>query len=367
MTEIAAMMTSNRTGSVVIPAYNEAAGVGQSMLWIAAVLRDSLSDRDWEIVIVDDGSVDGTAERAASVADAVEALGVSVRILQHAANRGLGAALQTAIAATRGDVVVVMDCDLSYHPRHIVAMVRALEEQHAQVVVASPYMAGGSTVNVPRHIERRSRLANAFLATISGSAVKTLTGMVRAYEGPFVRALVLKSVNDVINVEALYKVGVLRGRIVEVPATLDWSGLASRAVRSDIRSRRTRAKTYQTVVSGVLFRPYLVFAAGGALLFGLGVLFGLAAFLLPGDRIGLTVLGMTSMVTGVLCGLVSILSVQVKRCFEELYYLHSGARHHVTDTSVYRSPALLAVPLADVVLPVVPVVTAVDVELAGNL
>jgi len=337
-TEMAAM--TRPTGSVVMPAYNESASIASTLHRVAATLVADLPDRDWEIVVVDDGSVDSTAMVADAVAADVEARGVSVRILQHAVNRGLGAALQTAIAATRGDVVVVVDCDLSYDPGHVTSLVRALEARHAQVAVASPYMEGGRTISVPRHIERRSRMANAFLARISGSSVSTLTGMVRAYNGPFVRALALKSVDDVINVEALYKTGVLRGRIVEVPATLDWSGLEQRAGRTSIRSRRTRSKTYQTVISGVLFRPYLMFAAGGMALFLLGAFFGLGAILLPSDRVALTVFGATLMVTGVLCGLVSVLSIQVKRCFEELYFLHSGARLHVSDTIVYRAPSV---------------------------
>ena len=320
--EIGNMAATRPTGSVVIPAYNEAANIGRSLRWVADELSRSLPERDWEIVIVDDGSVDDTAANAALAAPDAEVLGVSVRILQHAFNRGLGAALQTAIAATRGDVVAIIDCDLSYHPRHITAMVRALEDKRAQVAVASPYMPGGETVNVPRHLERRSRIANAFLARASKSPLRTLTGMVRAYDGPFIRAMALKSVDDVINIEALYKVGLLRGRVVEVPATLDWSGLAARAGRTGLRSPRTRQDVSDRAERGAL--PAVPRLRGGRhAAVRARAPFGLGAVLLPDDRIALTVFGATLMVTGVLCGLVSILSIQVKRCFEELYYLHS--------------------------------------------
>ncbi len=314
------------TGTVVVPAYNEGEIVAMTLPRIAEVLRTALPGRRWEIVVVDDGSADDTAVNAAAAATEIGQTGIAVRVLRHSGNRGLGGALQTGITASTGDVVVVMDCDLSYHPNHIVTLVQALEDNTAQVAVASPYMPGGRTVGVPPHLERRSRVANGFLARASTTGLHTLTGMVRAYDGPFVRELALKATDDVINVEALYKTQVLCGRVVEVPATLDWRGLKTRVGRSRMGSRRTRAKIYQTLVSGLLFRPYLVFMAGGLALIALGALLGLTAMILPYSQFGLTVLGVSLMGTGLLVGFTSLLSVQVKRCFEELYYLQSHAR-----------------------------------------
>jgi glycosyltransferase involved in cell wall biosynthesis len=330
------------TGSVVIPAYNEAANIANSLRLIARVLVEDVADRDWEVIVLDDGSVDDTAVLAAKAVSALDLGGISVKVFQHAVNRGLGAALQSAIAASTGDVVVIVDCDLSYSPEHIPKLVRALETERAQVALASPYMNGGSTLGVPRAIERRSRLANAFLARVSNSPLHTLTGMVRAYDGAFVRSLALRSSDDVINIEALYKAGVLRARVVEVPAVLDWREITERASRTRLRNKRTRTKTYHTVVSGLLFRPYMVFAGGGFVLFCLGAMLGLTAMLLPGMQLGLTVLGVCMLVTGISCGLLSLLSVQVKRCFEELYFLQSKARNHLVRATEYR----LAVPFA---------------------
>jgi hypothetical protein len=322
------------TGSLVIPAYDEAATISTSMQRAAEVLTTALADRGWEIVVVDDGSRDETFARATSAVAEVESFGVDVRILRHPVNRGLGAALGTGIAATRGDVVVIIDCDLSYHPGHIPQLVRALELNHAQLAVASPYMAGGHAVGVPPHIERRSRMANRFLAWTSNSRLKTLTGMVRAYDGPFVRSLALRSTDEVINIEAIYKTEILHGRVVEVPATLDWTGLARRADRTGMRTKRMRARTYETMLSGLLFRPYLVFAVGGLSLVAVGVLLALATLLAPGSQFGWTFLGVSLIGTGMSSCLVSILSVQVKRSFEELYYLHSTAQYHMTDAAV---------------------------------
>jgi|GEM_PF-556398 len=321
-----------RTGTVVLPAYNESAMVAESLGRIAAVLGTALDDRRWEILVIDDGSVDDTAAIAVAAATTISTPAVAVRVLRHITNRGLGGALQTGFTASTGDVVVVVDCDLSYHPDHIPPLVRAVEDGRAQVAVASPYMPGGRTIGVPPALERRSRLANRFLALLSRSELHTFTGMVRAYDGPFIRELALKAVDDVINVEALYKTGLLHGRVVEVPATLDWRGLGARAGRSRMRDRRTRAKTYEMIVRGVMYRPYLVFATGGVLLAFAGGMIGLMAMLLPGSQVGLTVLGVSMMIAGFSAGLVSVLSMQVKRGFEELFYQQSTARHLVRTT-----------------------------------
>lgn len=328
-----------RTGTVVVPAYNESAAVSDSLGRIVEVLRSSCADRHWEVLVIDDGSADNTAAIAVAAATELSTPEITVRVLRHIVNRGLGGALQSGFTASTGDVVVVLDCDLSYHPDHIVPLVAAMENGEAQIAVASPYMPGGHTIGVPAALERRSRMANRFLATLSGSDLHTYTGMVRAYDGPYVRELALKAVDDVINVEALYKTGLLHGRVVEVPATLDWRGLDTRAGRTRMRHRRTRAKIYELVARGIMYRPYLVFATAAILLTLLGGMIGLTALLLPDTQVGLTVLGVSMMVAGFSAGLVSVVSMQVKRGFEELFYQHSPARRMIRTVAAEPLPA----------------------------
>ena len=118
--------------SAVIPVYNEASCLPHAFEAMSAVLADVAGD-DWEIVLVDDGSTDGTA-------NAIEALcrqhPKRVRSASHAENRGKGAAVRTGVLASRGDLVLFCDADMSTPPETLASFVQATE-QGADVVVGN--------------------------------------------------------------------------------------------------------------------------------------------------------------------------------------------------------------------------------------
>ena len=117
----------------------------------------------------------------------------------------------------------MFDSDLSYSVDHIGRMLEAIEREHARIVVASPYMKGGRTSAIPWRREVMSKGVNRLLAATSHGDIHTVTGMVRCYDGPFIRSLDLKSMGPEINTEILYKAEIMRARIVEIPAHLDWT------------------------------------------------------------------------------------------------------------------------------------------------
>jgi glycosyltransferase involved in cell wall biosynthesis len=305
-------LTQRPLVSVLVPAYNEDQVLGES-LGIVHTYCQMLDAFRFEIVVIDDGSIDDTLEIAEAFA--TQHAG-EVTVVHHPTNRHLGGALRSGIATSKGDYIVVLDADLSYAVEHIERLLAALITTKSAVAIASPYMEGGKTVAVPRKLEVRSRAANRWLRLTAQEDVATLTGMVRAYEGPWARALPIKAEDVDVNVEILYKAMLLRAPIVEVPATLDWSRLAHRSSRSTIvASERDRWNIYKSLVAGFIFRPFLFPAITGLVTAGLG----LVLFIVCSTGSKLDLLGLVGIVVGSMLVWQSLSLLQAKRYFEEQF------------------------------------------------
>lgn len=121
------------TVSVVIPIYNEARTLSEL---VDAVKKVPLRK---QVVLVDDGSTDGTWEVVEALAEETDC---SLVRLRHPANRGKGAALRTGFAAATGDVVIVQDADLEYDPQEIPKVIAPILDGRADVVFGSRFMGG---------------------------------------------------------------------------------------------------------------------------------------------------------------------------------------------------------------------------------
>lgn len=245
--------------SVVVPAYNEGAILKESLERLHRYL-DSISDRcRWELVVVNDGSTDDTG----AIAETVATVDPRIHVLHHRHNFNLGQALRYAFNRCDGDYVVTLDSDLSYDPSHIGRLLDAIRSTGAKIVIASPYAPGGRTTGVPFFRRLLSRSANRFLSLMAGRRLATLTGMARIYDRPFLSVLDLCSTDVGINTEIIYKAQVLRARVLEIPAHLDWTSQVDSGRRSSLRITRS-VMTY--VSSGFLFRPFVAFLLPGLVL-----------------------------------------------------------------------------------------------------
>jgi glycosyltransferase involved in cell wall biosynthesis len=115
-----------------MPVYNERSTLEQSVLAVLAV-----EEAD-EIIIVDDGSTDGTRDLYPTIA----ALDECIHIFQHDQNSGKGAAVRTGFAKATGDIFLIQDADLEYDPRDYPALLRPIKEGRAAVVYGSRFRGG---------------------------------------------------------------------------------------------------------------------------------------------------------------------------------------------------------------------------------
>ncbi len=303
-------------GSVVIPAFNEAHGVSEALVAIDEVLT-KCPELEWELVVVDDGSTDHTSEQVKTV---TPGLNHPLLLHKHPTNRGLGAALRTGFTATTGDVVIVMDSDLTYPAEAtITALLSQWLQKRSHVVIASPWARDGRVVGVPKMLAFRSRAANKILSMASQHDLHTVTGMVRAYDGDFIRQLPIKATGPDVNAEIIFKAEGLRAAITEVPAVLDWTGREERYTPSKLVNSNARWTTLKSLALAHLFRPYaLPLMASGLSI--MAMLFMLIA--------GKDTLATTALAAGVVAALLAVLMFQSKRQFEELMFSQHAASTH---------------------------------------
>lgn len=338
--------------SLLIPAFNEAAIIESNLMVLVQYMTDVYGNHPWEIVVVNDGSLDNTAELAEAIAARVP----NIRIVHHSVNQGLGGALRTGSQECRGKYIVTLDLDLSYSPDHIERLLDRIQETHAKIVVASPYMRGGRVSNVPFLRRELSVWANRFLSLASKNSVTTLTGLVRAYDADFLKSLALKSPGMEINPEILHKAALLHEPVDEIPAHLCWSTQRATSAKTQA-SRKSSMKivrhTWSIAFFGFLFRPVMFFIIP-SMVFFLLAFYSLTWFLIhiwtqyqllaqtvsfpnPTEAVATAfqqsphtfVMGGMFLMMAIQLFSLGILSMQNKRYFEEIFYLGSSVSRSV--------------------------------------
>jgi glycosyltransferase involved in cell wall biosynthesis len=196
---------------VVVPTYNEAESV------IGVVERVLEADPRVDVLVVDDGSPDGTAELVAARAAGEPRL----HLLQRDAKQGLGAAYRAGFAwgLERGyDALVEMDADLSHPPERLPALLDELAD--ADLVIGSRYVPGGRTVNWSPLRKAISRGGNAYVRLALGLPVHDSTAGYRAYRRQVLEALPVSAVQSngyCFQVEMAHRTWQEGFRVVEVP------------------------------------------------------------------------------------------------------------------------------------------------------
>ena len=210
----------------VIPAYNEAENIPRLLADLAPRAR-ALGAR---VIVVDDGSTDGTADAVRA-----HAQDMHLAIVRHPVNSGLGAAINSGIRAALGeasddDAIVTLEADTTSNLDDLPEML-ALFERGYDLVLASVYAPGGQLLGVSRHrIAMSKAVSNTFRVLGGLRDMHTLSSLYRVYRAGTLRRaaetygyLLVREPGFAANVELLLKLYAANASIAEVPTTNDWS------------------------------------------------------------------------------------------------------------------------------------------------
>ena len=252
-------MSLRPTLSVVVPLYNEE----ESVPGLVDAVRSALAgDRTWELVLVDDGSRDGTA----AVAERIAAVDARVRLIRLARNYGQTQAMQAGFDAVRGDIVVSMDGDLQNDPADIPMLVSTLEQGYDLV-------AGYRERRQDKVITRKipSWVANRLIRTITTVPIRDNGCSLKAYRRDMLERMHLYS--DMHRFLPALAAATAGARITEVPVRHHARRFGqSKYGLSRILKILADLLTI-TMISWFRERPIALFGLGAAGAFALGMVF----------------------------------------------------------------------------------------------
>ncbi len=219
--------------TIVIPSYNEIRTLPAVLKAVAAVPLDK------EVIVVDDGSRDGTREWLEKAIAARE-FPCEIKLIKHEANRGKGGALITGFNAASGDITIVQDADLEYDPAQIPDLVRPIEEGRADAVFGSR-MLSPLTYTYSRVYLAGNLFLTFLVGLLFGLKVTDSYTCYKAFRTPLLRKMRVTSTGFEIEAELSCKTAFLGLRFLELP------------IKYTSRSRQEGKKiNYRDAVKGVL-------------------------------------------------------------------------------------------------------------------
>ena len=204
------------TVAVVLPAFNEEGNLAPLLRELTAVFATMAVTA--RLLVVNDGSTDGTAAELTQLQRELPAL----QVVTHPSNRGFAAAMKTGIAqasAADFDAMVFLDSDLSHRPADVPKLVNALTAG-GDVALGSRFVPGGGMTGVPLWRVAISRAGNTFGRWVLGVPFRDLTTGYRAFRSEVLRTIPLGEDGFTIQLESVIRAHAAGFRVVEVPIVL---------------------------------------------------------------------------------------------------------------------------------------------------
>lgn len=312
--------------SVVCPFFNEEAILDAS---IRLMLKNLSTLSDWELVLVNDGSID----RSLEIAQAIEKTEPRLRVITYPVNRGRGHALRTGVAAAKGELVVTTEADSSWGD-DIVHKIVAEFEKHpdADIVIASPHLPGGGYKNVPAHRVFLSKFGNWVIRSGLTYRITMNTGMTRGYKRAKYLALPLDEEGKEMHLEIVNKAVAFGYRIYEVPATLEWKD--HKLAVADAPKRVSSSKINKLIKTHLLFSilaaPFRYLSVASGFLGILATFFFVwalyAFYFTPGPSVYLFICSVLFAIFSVLLFGIAVLAQQARVLQREMWQVRRELR-----------------------------------------
>ncbi|XP_072169734.1 dolichol-phosphate mannosyltransferase subunit 1-like [Diadema setosum] len=203
--------------SILLPTYNEKDNL-PLIIWLIVKSFEE-SGHDFEVIVIDDGSPDGTLEVAKQLQDIYG--GDKIVLRPRAKKLGLGTAYIHGIKHATGNFIIIMDADLSHHPKFIPEFIRVQKEQQCDVVSGTRYVGSGGVYGWDFKRKLISRAANFLAQVLLRPGASDLTGSFRLYKKDILDRLIDACVSKgyVFQMEMIVRARQLGYKIGEVPIT----------------------------------------------------------------------------------------------------------------------------------------------------